>query len=436
MENSALATLSAAIGAVKVSGPAGVGGATNASIAYSPAGYNPTYSAWEIAAQTNAVKATLTPAANRPLDHPIFVVDGYSSSQLPASIAVGSGLTNAGVNFFASLDTGGQRLWITVNRIVTNSLDLVVGAVGGGGVTPAPAITSFAPPSGSAGTSVVITGAHFTGVTAVSFNGVAASFVVNSDLQITATVPASATTGPLGVTSPAGAGQSSANFTVPVATANLPIYGDSLLNGFLDYSWAMSDNVANTSPVYSGTDSISVTAAAYTALSLFHPDFSTAPYASLSFWICSGPGGAPGLQVLGVTNDTDQGYAAIYDLPTLTTNWVQFNLPLSALGVADTTNCSGFWIWPTSGTETFYVDSIQLNGGSAPSLSVLPSQPRAGALVLQLSGVAGQTYWMETSSNLVNWTVVSTNLLTSGTANITNAISGATRGQFWRAYWP
>ena len=39
------------------------------------------------------------------------------------------------------MDTSGQRLWITVNRLVTNALNLVVNTSGGGGGggSPAPA---------------------------------------------------------------------------------------------------------------------------------------------------------------------------------------------------------------------------------------------------------------------------------------------------------
>jgi subtilisin family serine protease len=81
--------------------------------------------------------------------------------------------------------------------------------------TPSPVtISSFNPTSGPVGTLVVIYGAGFTGATSVTFNLVPASFTVDSDTQITATVPTGATTGTIAVTTPAGTGISATPFTV------------------------------------------------------------------------------------------------------------------------------------------------------------------------------------------------------------------------------
>jgi hypothetical protein len=57
-------------------------------------------------------------------------------------------------------------------------------------------VTRFTPTLGAPGKTVTLTGANFTGVTAVHFNGLATTFRVVSDKRITATVPANATTGP------------------------------------------------------------------------------------------------------------------------------------------------------------------------------------------------------------------------------------------------
>jgi len=77
-----------------------------------------------------------------------------------------------------------------------------------------PKITSFSPASGVAGAVVTIEGTTFDGATEVSFNGVSGSFAVLSGTQLTATVPAGATTGRIAVTTPAGTGTSSADFIV------------------------------------------------------------------------------------------------------------------------------------------------------------------------------------------------------------------------------
>jgi hypothetical protein len=295
------------------------------------------------------------------------------------------------------------------------------------------AAISRVPPSGAAGTQIVIAGQNLAEATEVTFNGVPASFTVNSATQITATVPSGATSGPISVTTPAGTAQSATSFTVEGASSSgLAIYVDSLLNGFQDNSWATNVNYQNTSPVYSGSYSISVTAASYTAMWLYHDNFSTAPYGSLNFWINGGAAGAQGLQVMGVVEGAAQ---AAYSLPALAANtWTEFNIPLSALGVANIADCQGFWFWPTlSGTTTFYVDSVQLNNATAPTLAVVPSAPKSGSFVFELSGIPGETYWIQTSTDLINWASVSTNVMGASSANVTNAVIPTSSHQFWRA---
>jgi IPT/TIG domain len=81
--------------------------------------------------------------------------------------------------------------------------------------TEPPAISSFSPASGPVGTKVVITGQSLTGFTSVTFGGVkATSFTLNSDTQITVTVPSGAKTGKIVVTTPGGTATSAATFTV------------------------------------------------------------------------------------------------------------------------------------------------------------------------------------------------------------------------------
>jgi len=71
-----------------------------------------------------------------------------------------------------------------------------------------PVITSFTPSNGVRGTSVTLTGANFSSLTSVKFNGVAASFEAPSTTQMTAIVPANATSGAITVSSSSGTGTS------------------------------------------------------------------------------------------------------------------------------------------------------------------------------------------------------------------------------------
>jgi hypothetical protein len=211
MQNTAAATLSATTGVVVTSGPKGVGNAASTAMTYSPTGYNPVYSTWEITAAGNAVNATLSPAASTSLDHPIFVVDGYSSTQLPASISVGTGLTTAGVDYFATLDTAGQRLWISVNRLATSPVNLIVQQVIAQTITfPAIASQTFGTPpitlsaTASSGLPVsftVVSGPATLNGSVLSFTGsgqvtVSASQAGNATYSAAPTVPQSFTVNP------------------------------------------------------------------------------------------------------------------------------------------------------------------------------------------------------------------------------------------------
>lgn len=77
-----------------------------------------------------------------------------------------------------------------------------------------PQVKTFSPTSGHVGTSVTITGTGLSQATAVKFNGTAATFTVNSDTQITTSVPAGATTGKIKVTTTGGTATSATSFTV------------------------------------------------------------------------------------------------------------------------------------------------------------------------------------------------------------------------------
>jgi uncharacterized repeat protein (TIGR03803 family) len=90
-----------------------------------------------------------------------------------------------------------------------------------------PQIKSFTPASGVVGTSVKITGVSLTQATKVTIGGKPASFTVNSDTQVTATVPAGAKTGAkIIITTAGGIASSPLAFTVvPSITSFSPTSG-------------------------------------------------------------------------------------------------------------------------------------------------------------------------------------------------------------------
>ncbi|MBL0122809.1 MAG: DUF1800 family protein [Betaproteobacteria bacterium] len=82
----------------------------------------------------------------------------------------------------------------------------------------APTLTSFAPASAQSGATITITGSNFTAATTVKFNGVASAGVSSiTATSLQATVPASATSGKISVTTPAGTATSAVDFSVLVA---------------------------------------------------------------------------------------------------------------------------------------------------------------------------------------------------------------------------
>jgi hypothetical protein len=114
---------------------------------------------------------------------------------------------------------------------------------------PAPTISSFTPGSGWPGTSVTVAGSGFVGTTAVSFNGAAAAFTVNSGSQLTATVPAGAVTGPISVTTAGGTTTSTSSFAV----TSQPAPG---ITGVSPSSGAVGSSVTISGSAFTGTTAV------------------------------------------------------------------------------------------------------------------------------------------------------------------------------------
>jgi alpha-L-arabinofuranosidase len=146
----------------------------------------------------------------------------------------------------------------------------------------------------------------------------------------------------------------------------LYIYTNNLVNGFQDWSWA-TRNMENTSPVYSGSNSISVSDGTYEGISFHQNDFNDSLYTNLTFWANGGTNGGQQLQVYLSLDTNDLSGVALS--PLLPKNaWQQYNVSLASLGAANATNLARVTIWMINGSGTYYLDNIQLSPTAAPSL--------------------------------------------------------------------
>ena len=169
-----------------------------------------------------------------------FVVSPTLAGFSPAFGPVGTAVTLTGINLNASTPTV-QFNGVTAAKLNSVTSTQVVAVVPAGATTgrislsttdgsdlsaspfflPA-TVTGFSPTNTAPGSRISITGQNLLGTTAVSFNGTpATSFVVTNNSSMSAVVPANLLTGPLVITTPAGAVSSSA-----------PFYGVPLIGGF------------------------------------------------------------------------------------------------------------------------------------------------------------------------------------------------------------
>ncbi|MCX6307544.1 MAG: IPT/TIG domain-containing protein, partial [Bacteroidia bacterium] len=168
-------------------------------------------SGWFFYPVTTTKTVTFAQAANGTI-----ALTATNGTATPSTLTTGNAVVVGTVTTVAITAATGYRLGtLTVNGTdvtaqVTNSsysFPVNVNATVAATFTlNTPTITSFTPTLQRNGSSVTITGTYFTGATAVSFGGTAAtSYTVNSNTQITATVGAG-TSGNVSVTNPLGTG--------------------------------------------------------------------------------------------------------------------------------------------------------------------------------------------------------------------------------------
>ena len=182
-----------------------------------PSGTSPTGSADQFTYTSAPSVSGISPASGSTSGGTSVSISGSNFTGATAvkfgTVAAASFTVNSASSITATSPAGSATVDITVTTpsgtSPTGSADQFTYTSG----SAVPSVSGVAPISGtsSGGSSVTISGANFTGASAVKFGSVAApSFSVNSSSQITATSPAGTTTVDVTVTTPSGTSPSSA----------------------------------------------------------------------------------------------------------------------------------------------------------------------------------------------------------------------------------
>ncbi|HYM82124.1 MAG TPA: IPT/TIG domain-containing protein, partial [Candidatus Limnocylindria bacterium] len=292
-----------------------------------------------------------------------------------------------------------------------------------------PVITSFAPTSGPAGTEVTINGSEFGGILSVTFNGSAATFIVDSPIRVRATVPSGASTGRIAVTNPDGVARTNTDFTViqpPTIASFAPVSGPAgtdvivtgtglatatgvTFNGKAASFTAASDTLLHaTAPAGAGSGTIAVTNPAGTATTA-DSFYLLLPPVITSFSPTSGPAGAEvtidGSELGGILGVTFNGSAAtfIVDSPIR----VRATVPSGATtGRIAATNTDGTGLSATDFTVLLppSIASFAPASGPVGAIVTINGGNFAGVTGVTFNGVAATTFAVQ-SSTLIDATV-------------------------------
>ncbi|MEO7096246.1 MAG: hypothetical protein ABI175_23505, partial [Polyangiales bacterium] len=123
METAQRTTLTASVGSVVTSGPAGVG--RTDSVTYAPAGWDHIYGAWAATAAGNAATLQLAIASGS-LVEPMFAIRNYTAAAPPAHVRLGGKELVADDDYFTSVDPATKTLWLTLGRTVSGTVALEV----------------------------------------------------------------------------------------------------------------------------------------------------------------------------------------------------------------------------------------------------------------------------------------------------------------------
>ena len=166
---------------------------------------------------------------------------------------------------------------------------------------------------------------------------------------------------------------------VYAAVSTLDIYTDALVAGWDNWSWTTVD-LQSTAYAHSGMHSIAVTYSAWGGLQLHYPELDTTGFSYLRFFINGGAATGQKLQVYALTDSGTNGPAVPVTVTGAAGTWAEVDIPLSQLGLTNTTFTGLVWQGTTSSSQpTLYIDDIALAvdvDANAPTLSAAYLLPR------------------------------------------------------------
>ena len=369
-----------------------------------------------------------------------FLVTPVVTSFTPATGSVGTEvtITSSGLNGTSSVQFNGTAAAsftldspTQVRAIVASGASsgkIGVTTAGGTALSPtdfllSPEILSFTPASGLVGAQVTFTGVNFTGASSVKFNGTsAATFTVNSNTQIVATVPGEATTGKISVTSSIGAGLSTNNFVVTPAIASFTpasgVAGTEVTitgSGFTGASSVQFNGVAASTftvdahsqirvnvPVGASTGKISVTTAGGVAVSA--NDFTLPGPSIASFTPSSGAVGVEvtvtGTNFTGANSVRFNGFSALTFTVDSNTQ-IRVTVPLGAsTGKLTVVTLGGTALSANDFLVIPVISSFTPANGVAGTEVTITGSSFSGATVVQFNGTSASTFTVNSSTEI------------------------------------
>ena len=138
------------------------------------------------------------------------------------------------------------------------------------------------------------------------------------------------------------------------------IYTDQFHDNWSD-SWSYTLRFATTDMPHSGANSMAIAPGGQWQAWWLKTwtNVTTTPYAELSFWAHGGASAGQSIGVAGELGGSGSGLPTVWVNPPAN-QWQQITIPLSALGIANATNLTGFRIGNGFTTGTRFIDDIRL----------------------------------------------------------------------------